>query len=459
MALHRIRKGLDLPIAGEPRQTIGPGPQVSHVAFVADDFHGLKPCLRVQVGQSVARGDLLLEDVAVPGVRHTAPGAGRVVAVNRGERRALQSIVIELSDGERHGEPGPDELRTFEGAPGSDPSSWSRGRVRDLLVEAGMWTALKTRPFSRVPPPDAIPAAIFVTAVDTNPLAADADVVIAAAEEDFLRGLRAVVRLSGGVTYVCVRAGSRLAGGLDAPVRVEEFAGPHPAGTAGVHIHLLDPVGRARTVWTVGYQDVISIGRLALHGHLDVERIVAIGGPPIADPRLVRTRVGAAVRDLVALEGLDERARTISGSVLSGKAARGKVFGYLGRHDTQLSVLEEGGERQFLAWLTPGIDKFSALPAFASRFLRGTAPRFTTDAHGSRRAIIPIGLYERVVPMDVLPTFLLRALAADDTERAEELGCLELDEEDLALCSFVDPGKADFGPMLRRNLELIEKAG
>jgi Na+-transporting NADH:ubiquinone oxidoreductase subunit A len=437
---------------------------------MADDFPGLKPRVRVTVGQEVRRGQLLCEDSGTPGVRHTAPGAGQVESINRGARRVLHSIVIELSEGERRGAPSEDELEAFSTPGGAEPETLGRVGVRDLLVESGMWTAFRTRPFGKVPHPEDVPSAIFVTAIDTNPLAADPEVVLADGGEAFELGLRAIAKLSGGKTYLCVRAGSEIGTGLDAPVMVEEFAGPHPAGTASVHIHTLEPVGQNRTVWAVGYQDVVSVGRMLRSGHLDVSRVIAIGGPPVPHPRLVRTRVGASIGDLARKEQVGESeegeneevggsVRWISGSVLSGKAAHGDDFGYMGRYDVQLSVLKEGGDREFLAWLAPGRRKFSVLPVFLSKFLRRGALDISTDAHGSRRAIIPIGLYERVMPMDILPTFLLRALAADDIERAEELGCLELVEEDLALCGFVDPGKTDFGPMLRRTLELIERAG
>jgi Na+-transporting NADH:ubiquinone oxidoreductase subunit A len=456
---HRINKGLDLPIEGAPVQTITAGPGIARVALIADDFPGLKPRVRVAVGQAVRRGELLCEDAGTPGVRHTALGAGRVESINRGARRVLHSIVIELSEGERRGTPSGDDWETFSTPGGAEPETLGRVGIRDLLVESGMWTAFRTRPFGKVPHPEAVPSAIFVTAIDTNPLAADPGVVLADGRDGFELGLRAIAKLSGGKTYLCVRAGSEIGVGLDAPVTVEEFAGPHPAGTAGVHIHMLEPVGRTRTVWTIGYQDVVSIGRTLRSGHLDVSRIIAIGGPPVPHPRLIRTRLGASIGDLAKNEEVEGDVRWISGSVLSGKAAHGDVFGYMGRYDVQLSVLREGGDREFLAWLAPGRRKFSVLPVFLSKFLRGGALDISTDAHGSRRAIIPIGLYERVMPMDILPTFLLRALAADDIERAEELGCLELIEEDLALCGFVDPGKTDFAPMLRRNLESIERAG
>jgi Na+-transporting NADH:ubiquinone oxidoreductase subunit A len=248
---------------------------------------------------------------------------------------------------------------------------------------------------------------------------------------------------------------------VDAPVSVEEFTGPHPAGTAGVHIHILAPVSRRRSVWHVGYQDVMAMGRLFQTGRLDVERVYSVAGPPVPRPRLVATRLGASVTELLAEDGLPawDKIRVISGSPLAGKSAAREPFAYVGRYDNQVSVLLEDREREFLGWIIPGARRFSIFPAFLSSLLPRRPLAMTTSTHGSPRAIIPNGQYQRVMPMDLVPSYLLRALAVGDIERAEELGCLELIEEDLALCTFVDPGKNEFGPMLRKNLELIEKEG
>jgi Na+-transporting NADH:ubiquinone oxidoreductase subunit A len=379
--------------------------------------------------------------------------------VNRGPRRTLQSITVELTPTERRGTPDPDEFEGFSSYSRVRTERLERPDVEALLVESGLWTALRTRPFAKVPRPGTSPAAVFVTAVDTNPLAPDPDVVLAERRDDFDLGLTALTRLTDGATYLCVKAGSVIGSDLAAPVTIEEFAGPHPAGTAGLHVHLLAPAGRARTVWTIGYQDVFAIGALLRTGRLAVDRVISIAGPALDDPRLVRTRIGASVADFQASERPPVDARWISGSVLSGKAANGDVFGFMGRYDVQLSVLPEGGQREFLAWLAPGLRRFSSLPVFLSGVFRRRTPDFTTDAHGARRPMVPVGAYERVMPLDILPTFLLRALLVGDLDRAEALGCLELTEEDLALCSFVDPSKTDFGPLLRSALDRIEEAG
>lgn len=468
MALHKIEKGLDLPISGTPIQVVRERVRPQRVALMADDHPGMKPAMRVKEGESVKRGQVLFEDRKSPGVRYTAPGAGRVIGVNRGARRALQSVVIDLSTAEREAErPGdvPDsEIVSFESFTGKPADALTRDEVRALLVESGQWTALRTRPFSKVPAVDAEPpAALFVTAMDSNPLAPLPEVVLQDRAEDFDRGLRVLAKLTDGPTWLCVDPVSGIEKSLTAPVQVEQFAGPHPAGTVGLHIHTLCPVRRGKVVWHVGYPDVAAIGSLFASGRLDLERIVSLAGPPVRDPCLVATRLGADVAEVAAAGGRGESAekelRLIAGSVLSGKKAMGDVFGYLGRYDRQVSVLREGRERVLMGWLTPGWDAFSIFPIYLSKLFSKRRFDFSTSTHGSPRAMVPIGMYEDVMPMDILPTFLLRSLAVGDVEQAERLGVLELDEEDLALCTFVCPGKTNYGALLRTNLEILEKEG
>ena len=456
MGLHTFRKGLRLPLAGAPAQEIEQAATPRHAAVVAADSVALRPAMHVAAGDDVRRGQVLFEDKQTPGVRHTAPAAGRVVAVNRGARRALQSVVIELSRAEREGR-GPDEV-AYRAFSGRHPSGLSGEDVQELLVESGLWTALRARPFGRVADPAARPRSIFVTATDTQPHAPLPAAFIGRGEP-FERGLAALCRLTDGPVYVCTDPQTEVPLPASDQIRHERFAGPHPAGTVGLHIHTLDPVDRRKTVWHVGAQDVAAIGTLFRTGALDVTRVVSLAGPPVRRPRLLRTRLGASLDDLVRDELDEVEARVISGSVLSGRTAAGPVHGYLGRYHQQIAVLAEGREREFLGWLRPGFRKFSAIRTFVSAWLPGGQFRLTTATHGSRRAIVPIGMFERVVPLDLMATALLRALVMGDVDRAEELGCLELDEEDLALCTFVCAGKNDYGPYLRQVLDTLEREG
>lgn len=459
MGHHVIKKGLSLPLTGEPEQRIDAGNPVSRVALLAADHVGMRPSFLVKVDDVVKRGQPLFENKKEPGVLHTAPAAGRVAGIHRGERRALQSVVIELSDGERTGQPGDGEFQPFASYTGKDPALLDRRQVRDLLVESGMWVALRTRPFSKTPAVDAVPHAIFITAMDTAPLAPNLDVVAAGREEDLRVGALVVAKLTNGKVYYCAGPDSKLRPPANIGVELETFEGPHPAGLAGTHIHLLEPVHRAKTVWHIGLQDVLAMGELFRTGKLGAERVMSLGGPLVSKPRLLRTRLGASIDELVSGELKEGEARVISGSVLAGRKSAGEVHGYIGRFHQQVTVVREGRDREFLGWLAPGANKFSITRAFVSAVNRAKKFDFTTNTNGSPRAMVPIGMYERVMPLDILPTHLLRSLVVGDIERAEQLGCLELDEEDLALCTFVCPGKTEYGPILRRNLDMIEKEG
>lgn len=454
--VHRASRGLTLPIAGEPGNVIDRRPAVGRVALVARDYIGLRPTLHVAVGDSVRAGQLLFEDKKMPGVRYTAPAAGTVAAINRGERRAFQSLVIDIPAAGR-GARG-DQV-TFSSFTGRHPSALAPDPVRELLIESGLWTAIRARPFSRVADPAVKPRSIFVTAMDTEPLAPDVELILRGRDGDFERGLAVLTRLTEGPVFVCTSERFAMPVPEAERIRHERFAGPHPAGTAGFHIHTLDPAGRGRVVWHAGYQDVLAIGRLFTTGELDSERVVGLTGPAVRNPRLLQTRAGATLDDITRGELSEGDVRIVSGSVLSGRAAMGPVHGYLGRYHRQVSALPEGRRREFMGWAGPGFDRFSAIGVFLSRLMPRQKFAMTTSTHGSPRAIVPIGLYEKVVPFDLHPTYLLKALLTYDLERAEQLGCLELDEEDVALCSFVCPGKHEYGPYLREVLARIEKEG
>lgn len=459
MGLYQSKKGLDLPLAGFPEQSLGEPKSVTRVAVMADDFPGMKPRFLVSEGQTVKRGEPLFEDRKLNGVFHTAPTAGTVSAICRGDKRALLSVILTLSEGELSGSPEHHEFSHFTGAA---PESLSGEQVRALLLESGAWTHLRTRPFGHTPAADAVPAAVFVNGMDSNPHAPDPEVVIDGQETALSAGISVLSKLTRGPTFLCVKAGAlypkRLSPG--AGVKVEEFKGPHPAGTTGFHIHTLLPASRKRTVFTVTYQEAIAIGHLFLTGKIHVERVVSLAGPAAKTPRLLRTRTGADLSELVRGElSTDAPVRTISGSVLSGAAATEEPFCFLGRRDVQISLVAEANERKFLGWLGLGVDKFSVIPAYLSSLLGKRTYPMTTDTNGSPRAMVPIGMYERVNAFDILPTHLLRSLLVGDVEMAEKLGALELDEEDVALFSFVCPGKTNYGLILRSNLERMFKEG
>lgn len=446
-----IKKGLDLPIAGKPEQVIHNGNAVSEVAVLGEEYVGMRPSMKVREGDVVKKGQVLFEDKKNAGVLFTAPASGTIVAINRGEKRVLQSVVIRIEG---------DEQVNFERFDAAQLSSLSAEQVKQNLVASGLWTAFRTRPFSKVPALDAEPSSIFVNAMDTNPLAANPEVVLKECEADFIHGLTVITRIFEGKkpVHLCRDADSSIPSSANVPnVTIHAFSGVHPAGLVGTHIHFIDPVSATKQVWHINYQDVIAIGKLFTTGELSTERVVALAGPQVKKPRLVRTRLGANLAQLTAGELAEGENRVVSGSVLSGMKADG-VVGFLGRYHNQVSVLLEGREQEFFGWIAPGSNKYSitrtVLGHFASKLFN-----FTTAVNGGDRAMVPIGSYERVMPLDILPTLLLRDLISGDTDSAQALGCLELDEEDLALCSFVCPGKYEYGSILRQALDKIEKEG
>ena len=457
MKLHKIKRGLDLPLFGVPNQQADDGPKVKTVAVLADDFAGMRPRMRIRQGDSVRRGQVLFEDRKTPGVLYTSPGAGTVSAIHRGERRSLQSIVIELDESELEDSAEPGEV-AYPSYTGKTVNDLLPGDIRDLLVESGMWVAFRQRPFEKVPSPETTPQSIFVTAIDTNPLAPAPEQVVAGSEELFDAGLRAIAKLAAGArVHLCRAAGSEIGGTEINGVEIHEFEGPHPSGTPGLHMHLIDPVATEHVVWHVGYQDVIAIGNLVLHGKLLTRRVVSLAGPGVSRPRLLRTRLGACIDEIVEGELGDGGNRVVSGSVLNGRKATGVIWGYLGRYHNQISAIEEADERRLFGWLAPGLDRFSVLRLFVSKILPGRKLELSTDSHGQERVMLPLGVFEKVFPFDLLPTHLLRALMSDNDEMAEDLGCLELAEEDLSLCSFVCSSKIDYGTALRGALTRIEE--
>ena len=447
----KIKKGLTLPIDGRPQARVETSRnQVQKVAVMLDDYIGLRARLRVQEGDQVKIGSPIWVDKSREEVVISSPGAGKVVAINRGERRALQSVVIELSAGE--------EYQQFSSYSGKKLEELGREDITSLMLESGMWSALRTRPYSKIPDWHQEPNSIFVTAMDTNPLTFSPELMINDFNADFQAGLAILSRLTHGKLFVCVQENAVISILERDNIEIKRFGGIHPAGNVGTHIHFLDPVSAQKTVWHINYQDVIALGNLFVTGKLLVTRYLGLGGPGCLNPRVLITRLGASLPELLQGELTEGNQRIISGSVFNGHHAMGP-YAYLGRFHCQISVLPEGGGRHLWGWIMPGLGRFSVTRTLLSSFLPRKKSIFNCSTNGSVRAIVPIGLFEKVIPLDILPTQLLLALSSCDTDQAQRLGCLELAEEDLALCTFVCPGKNDYGKRLRENLVIIEKEG
>ncbi len=442
-----IAKGLDIPVAGSPEQVIDAGASLTTVALLGTDYLGLKPQMLVEPGAVVGLGEPLFVDKHDAAVQFTSPGTGRVLAVNRGRRRVLQSVVIELDETAA-------AEKTFDRVKSDD-----RAGIRQLLLLSGAWTGFRTRPFDHVPNSSSSPSALFITAIDTRPLAANPSIIVAERAQEFTLGLEIVAQLSEGPVFLCTGPDWSQPVPSGSGIQRVEFRGPHPAGLPGTHIHHLSPVRTDRTVWHINYQDVIAIGHLFSTGCLLNERVLSIGGPGAIKPRLIRTRPGANISQLLTDEIVaTENYRLISGSVLDGFTAQGPMS-FLGRYHNQVSVLLDQAEVRRFGWLTLGSDKYNFTSRFATTQNRGRLEKFTTIQNGRRVAMLPLEVFERVMPLDILPSPLFRALLVKDSDAAQALGCLELAEDDLALSSFVCPAKQNYGAALRTNLEQIEKEG
>lgn len=443
----KITKGLDLPITGKPEQAVYAHPAPQTVAVLGRDFHDLRPALQVQEGDRVKRGQVLFTDRKSPGVNFTSPGGGVIKAINRGAKRVLNSVVIQLDAQE--------EAISFPAYSPEQLSTLDADTIRQQLLDSGQWIAFRTRPYSKVPKADSIPTSIFVTAIDTYAMAADPLIVINEQAEAFRSGLQVIAKLAPQV-FVNHAEGATIPHVEANHIRYNGWSGPHPAGLPGTHIHFLDPVSEHKTVWHIGYQDVIAIGKLFTTGTLYVERIISLAGPTVLKPRLLRTRLGASTDDIVEGQLDCQQCRVIAGSLLAGFRAAG-WSAYLGRYTVQVAVIAEGQPRLFLHWLNPLLKQFSILNVFLRPDVRHASFAMTTTQHGSHRAMVPIGNYEEIMPLDILPTQLLRSLLVRDTVMAQQLGALELDEDDLALCTFVCHSKYEYGPALRDCLRLLEK--
>ena len=448
----KIKKGLNIPINGEPTEEINDSKKSRSVAILGDDYIGMKPSMLVEEGDEVRLGQVLFEDKKNPGVLFTSPAGGRIESINRGDRRALQSVVIEIAKDE--------ESLEFKSFSKNELTDVTSDEVRKQLIASGMWTSFRTRPYSKIPPIDSSPSNLFISALDTQPLSPNPENIINLNKESFDFGLLVLRKLLDCPIHISTAEDSNLSISEDTNVKIHTISGPHPAGLVGTQMHFISPASLSNINWSIGYQDLIAIGKLFETGKINVERIISIAGPQVNSPAYFKTRLGACSDEITAGELTQRENRIISGSVISGREAVGP-YAYLGRYHNQISVVAEPNskDREFMNWLTPGPRKFSKIPLFLSSLFPKKIFKFKALMNGSDRPIVPIGVYEEVLPFNFLPAMLLRNVVLMDTEKIQALGGLELDEEDLSLCSFVCPGKYDFGSLLRAGLTKIEVEG
>ena len=440
----KLRKGLNIKLKGGAEKALEKLPVPATVALKPTDFPGVTPKLSVKPGHKVKAGDALFYDKYHPEILYTAPLGGEVKSVNRGERRKILEVVVEVDKdaGEAAFKKG-------------DPKKLSADEIKEQLLKSGLWPFIRQRPYGIIPSPDKKPRAIFVSTFDTAPLAPDNSFVLENQMETFQKGIDALSKLTEGDVHLGVNGDSPFADVKNA--KTHQFSGPHPAGNVGVQIHHVSPIVRGEVVWTVNVQDVLFIGRLFENGKVDFTRAFALAGSEVETPKYYQTVLGAPVASLTdgRLKEADYKQRIISGNVLTG--TRVKPQNYLGFYDTVVSVIPEGDDYELLGWATPGVDKFSASKAFLSKLFPKKEYEFNANLHGGERAFVLTDQYEKVMPMDILPVFLMKAIMANDIDKMEQLGIYEVIEEDVALCEFVCTSKIKWQDNLRTGINTMIK--
>ncbi len=444
--LIRLRKGLNIKLAGKAEKILLPEVAVTRYGVRFADFPGLVARLEVQEGDRVMAGSVLFHDKAFPEIKFVSPVSGVVKEIIRGEKRALIEVVIEQQGNER-----------IDFGP-ADPLGITREQVTEKLLKSGLWPVLRQRPYHIVARPGTVPRDIFISAFDTAPLAPDLDFAMANVHGGHLQaGINALTRLTDGKIHISQDAeGSRVAELKNLKnVEFHRFSGPHPAGNVGVQIHHIAPVSKGEVVWTLDLQDVVAIGKLFGTGFHDREKVIALAGPGAQHRKYHRIRPGASVSGVLKGNLGEGNLRIISGNVLTGKKI--SPDGSFGFYDNMVTVIPEGDYHEFFGWAAPGLKKFSYWRTFLSKLVPGREYELDTNLHGGHRAFVVTGHYENVLPMDIYPVHLLKAIMAGDIELMENLGIYEVAEEDFALCEYIDPSKTEIQELIRSGINMMIK--
>ncbi len=442
----KIKKGLDINLKGKAEKIFIQSDPSETFAVKPIDFTGIFPKLTVKVDHDVKAGSPLFFNKYKPEVIFTSPVSGKVVAINRGERRRILEVVIQVDK----------EIR-YESFIKANPSDLGREQIIENLLESGLWPFIRQRPYHIIANPEDEPKAVFISTFDTAPLAPDYDFALKNEAQPFQTGIDALSKLTSGKVHLSLN-------GTYPPSRVfvearnvelHYFRGQHPAGNVGVHIHHIDPVNKGDIVWFVNPQDVVSIGRLFEKGIYDASRIVVLSGSEIKSPRYYKTKIGASITNFVEGNVETGNLRYISGNVLTGLKI--PKDGYIGFYDSQITVIPEGDYYEFLGWGLPGFEKYSVSRSFFSWLAPKKEYRIDTNLKGGRRAFVMTGEYENVFPMDIYPVQLLKAILVEDIDLMENLGIYEVAEEDFALCEFVCTSKTDVQSIIRQGIDLMIK--
>lgn len=444
----KIKNGLNIQLSGEANKLLSDLPLPEVFSIRPNDFPGISPKLLVQAGDEVLAGSVLFFDKNNESIKFSSPVSGEIIEIIRAEKRKLLEIKI-LAD----------KKIKYLDLNKANPDELSRDSIIEALLNSGIWPLIRQRPFGIIAKPTDIPKSIFISAFDTNPLAPDIDFIMQGEnQETFQTGLNALIKLTNGKTHLNID-GSKEAVSIfqnSKGVILNKFLGPHPAGNVGVQIHHIDPINKGEVVWYVNPQDVLIIGKLFSEGRYDASRIIAITGSQVSNPKYYKTIIGSSVKSIIGDGGLKAgENRIISGNVLSGSQIQ--EDGFLGYYDTQITVIPEGHESEFMGWLAPGLEKFSMSRTFFSWLNSKKKYNLNTNLHGEERPFVVTGQYEKVFPMDIYPVQLLKSILIEDIEMMEQLGIYEVVEEDFALCEFVCTSKIKSQEIIRRGIDIIQK--
>lgn len=443
----KLRKGLDIRLKGDPEKKIIPLAIAEVYAIQPPDFLGVVPKLLVKEGDEVKSGTPLFFDKGNPDVMFVAPVSGEVTAIERGEKRRIMAIKI-LADKEI----------TYEQFDSVAPDKFSQPELIKHMLAAGVWPFIRQRPFGTIADPAKQPKAIFISCFDSAPLAPDYNFIMPGNDVDFKTGLDVLQRLTTGKVHLNLRAHRTNAAIFiyAKGVTINKFSGPHPAGNVGVQIHHINPLNKGEIVWYVQPQDVTIIGRLFNEGRFNAEKIIALAGSRLAHPQYCKAIVGSPVKHMLKEAGLQgDDNRIISGNILSGR--RITTDGFVDFYDSQLTVIPEGNQQEFMGWLMPGFNKFSTSRTFFSWLNPSKQYDIDTNMHGEERPFVITGEYEKVLPMDIYPVQLLKSILVEDIDLMEKLGIYEVVEEDFALCEFVCTSKVRSQHIIRKGLNMIRK--
>ncbi len=450
----KLKKGFNINLAGKAEKKLAECDQPKTFALKPTDFPGIKrPKLMVQEGDTVKAGTPILYCKMIEEVKYSAPVSGEIVEVKRGDKRKLLEVKI-LADKEIKSE----EYKKFSV---SDISKLEKEEAIELMKKSGVWPNIIQRPYGIVANPQDTPKSIFISTFDTSPLAPDLDFALKGEEKYFQTGIDVLAKLTSGKVNIGTNGNGEISG-LFANVKgaeINKFMGVHPAGNVGVQIHHIDPIGKGDLVWTVSAFGVVQIGKLFLEGKYDASKVIALTGSEVKNPQYYKTYTGACIDAFIKDNVNDNDVRFVSGNVLTGEKI--KSDGYLGFYHQQVTVIPEGNHSEFLGWILPTTKKLSFHRAFGLfSFLNGKNKEYVIDTNtkGEHRAFVQTGVFEQVTPMDILPTYLIKAILAEDYDDMESLGIYEMIEEDIALCEFVDVSKNNLQKILREGLELMKNS-